>query len=174
MERLMSRTLILLRHGKSDWSTDDNDFNRPIKKRGKNASRQAGEWLSAHKRIPDFVITSPAVRAMHTAEIACEAMGIKKKNIYSRKHIYLATTEELLYVLEDCPEQARCVMLVGHNPGLEELLYYLVNGTLTIPEDGKIMPTAALAILEMPDSWIQLQSGSARLEFLIRPRDHSE
>ena len=169
----MSRTLILLRHGKSDWSTNNDDFDRPLKKRGKNASIQAGEWLSANKQVPDFVITSPATRAMQTAEIACEAMGIKKEDIYSRKHIYLATTEELLYVLEDCPEQAQCVMLVGHNPGLEELLYYLVNGTMTIPEDGKLMPTATLAILEMPDTWAQLQTGSAKLEFLLRPRELS-
>lgn len=169
----MSRTLILLRHGKSDWSTNNDDFDRPLKKRGKNASRQVGKWLSANQRVPDFVITSPATRAMQTAEIACEAMGIKKEDIYSRKHIYLATTEELLYVLEDCPEQAQCVMLVGHNPGLEELLYYLVNGTMTIPEDGKLMPTATLAILEMPDTWAQLQTGSAKLEFLLRPRELS-
>jgi phosphohistidine phosphatase len=169
----MSRTLILLRHGKSDWSTDDDDFDRPLKKRGKNASIQAGEWLSAHRRVPDFVVTSPAKRAMQTADIACETMGIKKKDIYSRKHIYLATPEELLYVLEDCPEQAQRVMLVGHNPGLEELLYYLVNGLMTIPEDGKVMPTATLAILEMPDIWKNLQSGAANLEFLIRPRELS-
>jgi phosphohistidine phosphatase len=167
----MSRTLILLRHGKSDWSTVDDDFDRPLKKRGKNASIQAGEWLSANKRVPDFVVTSPAARAMKTAELACEAMGIKKNNVYSRKHIYLATPEELLFVLEDCPEQAQRVMLVGHNPGLEELLYYLVNGVMTIPEDGKVMPTATLAILEMPDTWKNLQSGAANLEFLIRPRE---
>ena len=108
---------------------------------------------------------------MQTAELACEAMGIKKKNIYSRKHIYLATPEDLLYVLEDCPEQAQRVMLVGHNPGLEELLYYLLNGRLTIPEDGKIMPTATVAILHMPDRWSKLKCGSAELEFLVRPRE---
>lgn len=169
----MSRTLILLRHGKSDWSTDDDDFDRPLKKRGIHASRQAGKWLSANDRVPDFVISSPAKRAMQTAEISCEAMGLKKNKIYTRKHIYLATPEELVFVLEDCPEQAARVMLVGHNPGLEELLYYLVNGRLAIPEDGKIMPTATLAILEMPDTWTHLQSGSARLELLIRPRELS-
>lgn len=169
----MSRTLILLRHGKSDWSTDDDDFDRPLKKRGKNASRQAGKWLRTNNRVPDFVVASPAKRAMQTAEISCDAMGIKEKDIYSRKHIYLATPEELLYVLEDCPEQAKCVMLVGHNPGMEDLLYYLVDGRLTIPEDGKIMPTATLAILNMPDSWEQLQSGSAELEILLRPRELS-
>ena len=100
-------------------------------------------------------------------------MGIKKNNFYSRKHIYLATPEELLHVLKDCPEQAQCVMLVGHNPGLEELLYYLVNGSITIPEDGKLMPTATLAILKMPDTWTNLQSGAGNLEFLIRPRELS-
>ena len=167
----MSRTLILLRHGKSDWSTGDDDFDRPLKKRGRNASIQAGKWLSVHERIPDFVITSPAKRAMQTAELACEVMGIKKKNIYKQKHIYLASPEDLLYVLEDCPTEARRVMLVGHNPGLEELLYYLLNGRLTIPEDGKIMPTATLALLGMPDNWAKLDSGSANLEFLVRPRD---
>ena len=169
----MSRTLILLRHGKSDWSTDVDDFDRPLKKRGKNASRQVGEWLSTNKRSPDFVITSPAERAVKTAELACEVMGIETKKIYSGKHIYLATPEELLHVLKDCPEQAQCVMLVGHNPGLEELLYYLVNGALTIPEDGKLMPTATLAILEMPDTWTNLHSGAGNLEFLIRPRELS-
>jgi len=167
----MSRTLILLRHGKSDWSTDEDDFNRPLKKRGKNASTLAGQWLQRHKLIPDYVISSPAKRALQTAEIACDAMGIRKKHIYQQKHIYLATTEELLYVLTDCPLQAKRVMLVGHNPGLEELLYYLINGNLTIPEDGKIMPTATFAIMHLPDSWENLISGAANLEFLIRPRE---
>jgi phosphohistidine phosphatase len=167
----MSRTLILLRHGKSAWDTDDDDFNRPLKKRGKSASIQAGKWLINNKYIPDFVISSPAKRAMQTAERACEVMDIRKKNIFRQKHIYLATPEELLYVLEDCPMQAKRVMLVGHNPGLEELLFYLVNGQLTIPEDGKIMPTATLAVLDLPDSWDKLECGAAHLEFLVRPID---
>lgn len=167
----MSRTLILLRHGKSDWSTNDDDFDRPLKKRGRNASLQAGEWLRENRLIPDFVITSSAKRAVQTAELACGPMAIKKKEIYKQKHIYLATAEELLLVLEDCPEQAERVMLVGHNPGLEELLYFLVGGRISIPEDGKIMPTAALAVLMMPDNWGNLDVGSAELRQLIRPRD---
>jgi phosphohistidine phosphatase len=167
----MSRTLILLRHGKSDWNTDDDDFNRPLKKRGRNASTLAGDWLGRHRLVPDYVISSPARRALQTAEIASEAMGIRKKNIYRQRHIYLATQEELLHVLADCPLQAKRVMLVGHNPGLEELLYYLTNGRMTIPEDGKIMPTAAFAVLNMPDDWDRLKSGDAHLEFLIRPKE---
>ena len=167
----MSRTLILLRHGKSDWSTDDDDFNRPLKKRGKAAAAQSGAWLLSNGYLPDFIISSPAKRAIQTAELACEAMDIRKKKIYSQRHIYLATPEELLHVLEDCPLQAKRVLLIGHNPGLEELLFYLVNGQLTIPEDGKIMPTATLAVVDLPDSWDKLECGAAHLEFLVRPRD---
>ena len=169
----MSRTLILLRHGKSDWDTGEDDFNRPLKKRGKNASIQAGKCLKQNKLVPDFVITSSQTRAIQTAELACEAMQISEKDIYKQKHIYLATPEELLLSLQDCPKQAKRVMLVGHNPGLEELLYFLVNGNLIIPDDGKLMPTATLAILKLPDSWRKLKNGSAELEYLIRPRDIS-
>ena len=170
----MSRTLILLRHGKSDWSTDADDFDRPLKKRGRNASSKAGKWLHEKMLVPDFVITSRAKRAVQTAELACKSMGIRIKEIYQQKHIYLATAEELLFALEDCPEQAKRVMLVGHNPGLEELLYFLVGGRVTIPEDGKLMPTAALAQLEMPDHWGGLDTGSAELRCLVRPRDITE
>lgn len=167
----MSRTLILLRHGKSDWSTGKEDFDRPLKKRGCNASGLVGKWLHSKGHIPDFVITSPAKRAIQTARITCDAMNVSDKRIYKRKHIYLATPEELLFVLEDCPREARRVMLVGHNPGLEELLYYLVDGRLAIPEDGKIMPTATTAVLDMPEDWSGLGPGSARLETLVRPRE---
>ncbi len=167
----MSRTLILLRHGKSDWSTGDTDFDRPLKKRGKHASGLVGRWLHSHELTPDFVISSPAKRAMQTAEIACQAMNIGKKSVYRRKHVYLATPDDLLYVLEDCPMEAQRVMMVGHNPGFEELLYYLVNGGLTIPEDGKIMPTATVAVLDMPEHWAKLERGAATLEFLVRPRE---
>ena len=167
----MPRSLILLRHGKSDWSTGDEDYDRPLKKRGRNASMLAGRWLSENGRIPDFVISSPARRAIQTAEICCDTMGLRKKSIYKRKHVYLATVEELLFVLEDCPHEAQRVMLVGHNPGLEELLYFLVNGRVTIPEDGKIMPTATLAMLTMPLNWSSLDVGCAELESLVRPRD---
>ena len=167
----MSRTLILLRHGKSDWSTGEIDFERPLKKRGRQASVLVGKWLSSTDQVPDFVVSSPAKRAMQTAEIACEAMSPRNIKIFKRKHIYLATPEELLYVLEECPSEAGRVMLVGHNPGLEELLYYLIDGQMKIPDDGKIMPTATLAVMTMPDNWSQLQNGSAQLETLIRPRE---
>ncbi len=167
----MSRMLLLLRHGKSDWDTDDDDFNRPLKKRGFKAARQIGKWLKDNKLIPDFIVSSPANRAITTAEAVSKALRIKKSRILKEKHIYLATPDELLYVLAECPEQAECVMMVGHNPGMEDLLYYLAGGQFEVPDDGKLLPTAALAVLEMPNKWQKLERGSATLKQLVRPRD---
>ena len=167
----MSRTLLLLRHGKSDWSTGVDDFDRPLKKRGVNSALKIGRWLNDNTLAPDYIITSPAKRAFQTARILAKCAGIRKKDIDKDEHIYLASPESLLYVLESLPEQAKRIMLVGHNPGLEQLLYFLVNGQLKIPADGKILPTAALAVLEMPDKWSKLKNGSAELTELIRPRE---
>lgn len=166
----MSRELLLLRHGKSDWDTDTSDFERPLKKRGKKGALCAGRWLSNHELVPDLVISSPAARAIRTARVACKVMGLKRSRILTDDHVYLASTEELIDVLRDCPEKAR-IMLVGHNPGLEELLLYLVGGDLVVPDDGKLLPTASIAVLKMPDSWRKLGKGCARLLLLTRPAE---
>ena len=84
----MSRELLLLRHGKSDWDTDTDDFNRPLKDRGKRGAQRIGVWLLKHKLIPDLVIASPAERALITAEKCCKAMGIPASNIEQDKRIY--------------------------------------------------------------------------------------
>jgi phosphohistidine phosphatase len=167
----MSRTLLLLRHGKSDWSTGVDDFDRPLKKRGVSSSLKIGGWLKSNKLLPDYIVTSPAKRALQTATIIGKCAGIRKKTIDKDEHIYLASPEALLYVLENLPQQAKRVLLVGHNPGLEQLLYFLLDGQLEIPADGKLLPTAALAVLEMPDRWSKLKNGTAKLKTLIRPKE---
>ena len=90
------------------------------------------------------------------------------KAIKKKKRVYEASLDDLLEVLKDCPKKAQRVMLVGHNPGLEQLLLYLA-GSSTLPEDGKLLPTATLARLIMPDSWKNLGSDCARLESITRP-----
>lgn len=164
----MSRELLLLRHGKSDWDTDTDDFNRPLKDRGKRGAQRIGVWLLKHKLIPDLVIASPAERALITAEKCCKAMGIPASNIEQDKRIYHAGPDQLLEVLASCPPGAKRVMLVGHNPGMEQLLRELADPTPETPEDGKLMPTATLAHLGVPDDWHSLDRGAAKLLQLVR------
>ena len=164
----MARELLLLRHGKSDWSAGTDDYHRPLKNRGKRGAQRIGVWLQQQGLIPDRIISSPAERALTTAQKCGKVMGIGAKHIHHDKRIYLANPKQLLAVLADCPTKARRIMLVGHNPGLEQLLNYLSADSIEIPADGKLMPTATLARLAMPDDWHNLKAGSAKLMQLTR------
>ncbi len=170
----MARELFILRHGKSDWDAGTDDFHRPLKNRGKHGAQRIGLWLAQQNLFPDLVISSTAERAMATAQKCCKALGIPAKLIQRDKRIYLASTVELLTVLADCNPNANRVMLVGHNPGLEELLLYLTNERVNIPEDGKLLPTATVAQLQMPDDWSSLQKGQAKLLQIVRATSLSE
>ena len=163
--------LLLLRHGKSDWNTDKSDFNRPLQDRGKRAAQRMGVWLATNDLVPDYVISSPAERALVTAEKCCKAMGQGADNIVQQQKIYLADADDLLEVLRQIPTEASRVLLVGHNPGLEELLLSLTAAEVEPAEDGKLLATATLAILEIDEDWSDLKQNSARLVKLIRPRE---
>ena len=167
----MSRELLILRHGKSDWDAGKDDFNRPINDRGKRSAQRVGVWLLGQQLGPDFIVASPAQRAITTAEKTIKAMGQDARGIHPDERIYMADLDALLMVLQDCPEHARRVMLVGHNPGLESLLQYLAED-LGAAGDGKLMPTAAIARLSMPACWdsASLTQGCARLLSLTLPK----
>ena len=165
----MTRELLLLRHGKSDWSTGVDDYHRPLKDRGKRGAQRIGVWLAQQQRVPDLIVTSPAERALVTAQKACKAMGNGDAGIQQDRRIYAAGIDELLAVLGDCPQDAGRVMLVGHNPGLEELFSWLARETVPLPDDGKLLPTATLASLQLPADWQVLTAGCARLDAITRP-----
>ena len=166
----VGRELLLLRHGKSDWDVGVRDFDRPLKNRGKRGAQKMGIWLWQQNLRPDVIISSPAERAITTAQKCAKSMGIPARNIIRDKRIYAASLEELLAVLRDAPGASQRIMLVGHNPGLEELLIYLADGEVPFSEDGKLLPTATLAQLELPDDWSALEPGCAVLRIIVRPR----
>lgn len=166
----MSRELLLLRHGKSDRKSGGNDFDRPLTDRGKRGAQRIGVWLATNEMIPDHIVSSPAERALVTAEKACKAMGQGSGDIVQERKIYLAGIDDLLDVIRQLPATASRIMIVGHNPGLEELLVYLTGSDINPPDDGKPLPTATLAILETDQEWSSLKESSARLTRLIRPR----
>lgn len=165
----MCRELLLLRHGKSDWSIETEDFNRPLNQRGNKAALSMGEWMLRQNLMPDWVVSSPAVRASKTTEKVCEALGFNSGKIALDARIYQADVDDLKTVLADCPKSARRVLLVGHNPELEALLNYLVK-EIVMPKDGKLMATATLARLRMPEDWHELDKYCAKLLFMMRAK----
>ncbi len=167
----MIRELMLLRHGKSDWSISASDIARPLTERGKHDAKRLGVWLHAHGLVPDYIITSTAKRAWGTARRAAEKMGLDRDVIVQNERIYAAGISALMTVLRDCPDSAKRVMLVGHNPGLEDLSKNLASDKIEIPADGKIMPTATLARFTIAGDWADLKAGCASLESITRPSD---
>jgi phosphohistidine phosphatase len=168
-QTMLPRELLILRHGKSDWSIPCSDLNRPLNKRGKRAVQKMGAWLQHQNLIPDWILSSPAERALVTTEKLCTVMGLDTQIIHIEKKLYESHLEQLKKILRDCPDAAGRVLLVGHNPGLEYLLEYLAGQDIEIPDDGKLLPTATLARLFMPDKWESLPFGCAKTQSIIRP-----
>ena len=168
----MSRQLLVLRHAKSAWDTDARtDFERPLAKRGRKDAKRMGCWMGGQGLKPDYVLSSPAQRAKETVLAVCAELGLDTETIHWQPRIYLADLDTLLEVLGECPRKARKVLLVGHNPGVEELVAYLGGEGVVTPPDGKLMPTAALARLDMPKDWSRPGPGVARLLELTRPKE---
>ena len=165
----MPAELLILRHGKSDWDVDTDDFNRPLKDRGKRGAQRMGVWLLQQDLIPDCILSSPAERALVSAEKLCKAMGHGVERITTDRRIYGADVPDLLRALGGCPPEAQRVLLVGHNPGLEMLLTYLADEVIPLPEDGKLLPTATLARLSTDCAWDRIDAGCARLLSITRP-----
>ncbi|MEK9647595.1 MAG: histidine phosphatase family protein [Gammaproteobacteria bacterium] len=165
----MKKELILMRHGKSDWSQPVSDFNRPIKKRGLKEAARVGQWLGEQDLAPDLIISSPAQRARQTAVTVSEVMDYTEDNIFFYEPVYMADVSELLDAIATAPEECQRLMVVGHNPGMEDLLFYLTE-EVDVPDDGKVMPTATIAVLETESSWGALEHSSCRLQIIARGR----
>ncbi len=164
----MNKELLILRHGKSDWNVACDDFKRPLKDRGKRGAQRLGVWMQQQDLLPDFVLSSPAERAFVTAEKLCKSAGLAVRDIYIDPRIYMADSTTLKQIVRSCPTQAKRVLLVGHNPGLEYLLEDLADAPVEMPEDGKLLPTATLAHLKLNSDFSQLHDGSATLQGITR------
>ena len=168
----MSRELLLLRHAKSAWDTGVvDDFDRPLAKRGLKDAPRMGAWMLQQGIHPDYIVSSPAQRAKQTIFLVCDSDGIPQEKIHWDKRVYMADVSTLLAVLADSPRADKRVLLVGHNPGLDELLVYLCGKDLPRTASGKLMTTAGLARIELPDDWNGLSSHCGTLLNLVRPKE---
>ena len=171
----MTRELLILRPAKSAWDTGAaSDFERPLSKRGRRDAPRVGRFLLEQGLAPDYVVSSPAERAKQTVIAVCRELGIGEDRIHWDERIYHAATGTLQTVLSESPAEARRVLIAGHNPGLESLLQNLCAERIPMPDDWKLMPTAAVAHLEIPGEWKDLDGGTARLLNLTRARSLSD
>lgn len=146
------KTLLLLRHAKSSWKKEQlEDHDRPLNRRGKRDAPRMGQWLSQAHLCPDLIVSSTAKRARKTASRVarnCHYQGI----IALDGTLYLAPPEAYLAVMQRFDEHVSCALMIGHNPGLEQLLALLTG-------QEQLLPTAALARVELDISaWHEVNS----------------
>lgn len=154
-----------MRHAKSSWDDPTlSDFERPLNKRGRKAAPLMGKFMRERKIKPDLVISSPAERARETTALVSKAAKIKGSVRYDER-IYAASVNTLFEVVSQIEDDANEVLLVGHNPGLEELLEHLTG-------EVQRMPTAALARINLDiEKWGGVGERSGRLEWIVKPKE---
>ncbi len=160
------KQLLVLRHAKSDWGTSaKDDWDRTLSSRGIDDAPRVGEMLRAHALMPDLIITSDAIRARSTARAAAETAGYTK-DVVLEPALYLASPAAIVETLITVSDDHAMVMIVGHNPGLEDLIEQLSG-------EEYAMPTAAVVQLELPiDRWRDLRlSTGATVRDYWRPKD---
>ena len=159
------KELLILRHAKSSWDAPAvDDFERPLAPRGEKEAPRMGAYLAAIAFVPDLIVSSPARRASQTAQKVAKAAGFKGDIAFDQR-IYLANPDTLLEVVCALPETAGRVLLVGHNPGFEELVAALCGGAVRLT-------TAALACVELPATaaWVDVERASGVLLWLVTPK----
>jgi len=156
--------LLLLRHGKSSWDSFDSDFERPLTDKGIQHSKRIGLWLQQNNLIPDYIISSPARRTMLTAELLCVTLGIDDNYFHTDSQIYEASCNNLLDVIATCPKKSHRILLIGHNPGLEYLVEYLVSKAVRDQyNEPLILRPTSLAHIQTDSNWNDLQQGCGKL-----------
>lgn len=139
------RTLILLRHAKSDWAGDEADIDRPLNGRGRDQAPLAGRWLASSVAGIDLAVVSPANRAVTTWALVSAELGARPATRIDER-AYAASAGQLLGVVRELPDDAVTVVLVCHNPGIESLIALLTGESVR-------MSTSALAVIAFEGDW---------------------
>ena len=159
------RSLILFRHGKSDWEAPfANDHERPLAGRGKDAARCMGRLLSQTRQVPDLAVSSSALRARDTLHLAARA-GHWKCPIRIESSLYESSPSAVLGWVKNLEENPECLLLTGHEPTWSELAGRLIGKAVVR------VPTAAMLRIDFEaETWQHLEFGSGELRWLLPPK----
>ncbi|MFF5519890.1 SixA phosphatase family protein [Streptomyces coeruleorubidus] len=166
------RRMVVLRHAKSAWPLDVADHERPLAPRGRRDAPAAGRALAEADCLPDLALCSTAVRARRTWELVAAEWGTPPPVRYDRR-LYAASPAGLLTVVHEVSAEVETLLLIGHNPGLEELVLALAGDGLddSLERVRTKFPTSAIAVLSWyGTTWQALTPGTALLTSVTVPR----
>ena len=160
------KTLLILRHAKTQSDAPAGDHARELTERGHRNAAAMGAYIHSLTWPPDAIITSDATRALQTAEVVAAAGNITAP-LTVEPRIYAADLDTLLAVVRRIPDAVNSAMIVGHNPGFEELAEALAGNH----DEGIRLPTSGLALLEFDvERWDAVREGTGRLREVVTPR----
>ena len=159
------KTLLVMRHAKSDWGAESgSDHDRILSRRGIKAARKIGRFLRESEMVPDLVISSTAVRAVATAELAAEA-GEWGCEIVGNPNLYASDPERVLDVIHAVEDGVDRLLIAGHEPTWSTLVTLLIGGSRVR------MPTSAVACVDLlGGDWIDLGFARCELRWLVTPK----
>ena len=170
------KRLFLLRHAKSDRSSDLDDFDRHLNARGRRAAPKIAEIMHQRGFLPDVVLSSPSRRTRETWELIAPELGFDRDKARLVDQLYLAPAKQILDLLRQLPAEVGSAMVIGHNPGLEDIAARLASeeqstqGQSALAELGRKYPTCALTVLDFPiANWAHLQLGAGAIVAFITP-----
>ncbi len=168
----MAQALILMRHAKSAWPIGTGDKSRPLASRGRRDAPAAGVWIAGHCREPDIVLVSPAVRTQETWQLVNSKLDVSADRVATDDRLYAASWWDLLDVIRSTARDCETLMLVGHNPGTEDLADELVGSgdPKLIRQMRTKFPTAGVAVLSSENPWTTWGSDVAHLDAFRVPR----
>jgi phosphohistidine phosphatase len=163
--------ILLMRHAKSDWHSHTADIERPLNKRGSRDAERMGGYLKQLNISPDRAVTSVARRAQDTANLVLEGFPMIRDEMTVDKELYLAGLHTLLEAIQLYAIEGKTLLLVAHNPGMDDIVHHLTDTDPVYTDNGKLMTTCAVAHFQL-DSVDDLERpGKARLLRVIRPKE---
>ncbi|NKB36156.1 MAG: hypothetical protein GKR93_03160 [Gammaproteobacteria bacterium] len=164
--------LVLMRHAKSDWNAEyRHDFDRPLSKRGRRDAEGMSRWLADQELGSVSLVSSTAVRALETAEYILSELALDRTNFHLEEKLYACDQAMILDVINRQSQTDSTCIIVAHNPALDQTLEFLCPATVRYTDKGKLMTTAAAAILSYSYSDTQTKINSVKLRTLMRPRE---
>lgn len=163
----MTKTLLLMRHAKSSWKEDNTkDIDRPLTKRGKKDAPMMARLLKKENLHPDLILCSSAKRSRHTVRAMLEELELSDEIVIELDSLYLAEPQAYLEAIHEQSENAHCILVVGHNPGLEALAQVLSDSVISLP-------TATVAEIKLPiKKWSDLdEKTEGKLENVWKPKE---
>lgn len=156
------KKLLLIRHAKATHETGYIDFERPLQERGLQDAAIMATRLKEQDIMPQILVSSPALRTLSTANVFSQHLAIPQ--LQTNKAIYEATTSALAKIINALPNEYDFIALVGHNPGISDLLYYLTG-------EIKDVPTCAMMLIEFDtDSWMEIIEDAGKLVYYDYPK----